>query len=395
MTIRELIQTSPAKANELFAKLVDTSDSAVKTRERLFSELKEELELLASLEEKHLFPVLRKHKETKGLIADALQDNSQTRELLAELEQTPKNSEEFASKVTELRKTFQQHVRDEKKELLPAVLKALSDEEMQTIVENIEGEKAEIEEAKRAEAEQRRAAARQEREQADEETARVQQTRATERHTREAARRTVDTAVRSREVVAENSRTVVQSAAETTQRLATAPLRTSSLFLDAMLSMWAPQGRSVGMAANGQLSDLRQSSESEEIVPLAEETLVVGKHTVNRGTTRVHRYVVETPVEQEVSLSEERVVVERRKPATDAVTGETFTEITVEMIETAEVPVVAKGVRVKEEVVIRKERTERVTTVRDTVRRHEVEIERSDLEEHSSRNRPALAYRRR
>jgi hypothetical protein len=42
--------------------------------------------------------------------------------------------------------------------------------------------------------------------------------------------------------------------------------------------------------------------------------------------------------------------------------------------------------------VIRKERTERVTTVRDTVRRDEVEIERSDEEEHSSRKRPALAY---
>jgi uncharacterized protein (TIGR02271 family) len=390
MSIRQLIQTSPAKANELFAKLVDTSDSAVKTRERLFSELKEELELLASLEEKHLFPVLRKHKETKGLIADALHDNSQTRKLLAELEQTPKNTEEFASKVTELRKTFQQHVRDEKKELLPAVLKALSDEEMQTIVENIEGEKAEIEEAKRAEAEQRRAAARQDREQAEEEAARAQQTRTAERHTREAARRTVDAVVHSGEVVAENSRAVVQSAAETTQHLATAPLRTGSLFLDVMLGMWAPQqGRSVGMAANA------QPSEGEEIIPLAEETLVVGKHTVNRGTTRVHRYVVETPVEQEVSLTEERVVVERRKPATDAVTGETFTEVTIEMIDTAEVPVVAKGVRVREEVVIRKERTERVTRVRDTVRRDEVEIERSDVEDHSSRKRPALAYSRR
>ena len=44
-TIRQLIQTSPAKANELFAKLAETSGNAVKTRERLFSELKEELEL--------------------------------------------------------------------------------------------------------------------------------------------------------------------------------------------------------------------------------------------------------------------------------------------------------------------------------------------------------------
>ncbi|HEX2134494.1 MAG TPA: phasin family protein [Microvirga sp.] len=164
-TIRQLIQTSPAKANELLAKLVDTSDSAIRTRERLFAELKSEMEMLASLEEEHLFPVLRKHKETKHLVSDALADNKLTRKLLAELERTPKESAEFAEKVAELRSAFQKHVRDEKKELLPAVLKALSDEEAQEIVEKFEAGKAEVEEAKRAEAEMRRAEARREREQ--------------------------------------------------------------------------------------------------------------------------------------------------------------------------------------------------------------------------------------
>jgi iron-sulfur cluster repair protein YtfE (RIC family) len=155
-TIRQLIQTSPAKANELFAKLAETSGNAVKTRERLFSELKEELELQMRLEEQHLFPVLRKHKQTKDLVPDALNDNKQTRKSLTELEKTPKESEEFASKVAELRKAFQQHVRDERKELLPAVLKALDDEEAEAIVGKIEGAKAQVEEAKRAEAEERR-----------------------------------------------------------------------------------------------------------------------------------------------------------------------------------------------------------------------------------------------
>ncbi len=163
-TVRQLIQTSPAKANELLARLADTSDSAIKTRERLFTELKEELELLASLEEEHLFPVMRKYKETKALVSDALADNRLTRKLLAELEQLPKESEDFSGKVIELRKVFQQHVRDEKKEFLPAILKALSDEDAQAIVDKIEAGKAEIEEVKRAEVEQRRAEARQARE---------------------------------------------------------------------------------------------------------------------------------------------------------------------------------------------------------------------------------------
>src|ERR671910_1963444 len=188
-TLRQLIQTSPARVNELFAKLVDTSETAVKTREKIFAELKGELELLADLEEQHLFPVLRKHKELKDLVREALNDNKATCKLLTELDHTPKDNEEFASRVEELRRVFQQHVRDEKKELLPAVLKALSDEEAEAVVDRIEAGKAEIEEAKRAEAEERRADARREREQAEAEQARIEAAERADAKERRAAAR--------------------------------------------------------------------------------------------------------------------------------------------------------------------------------------------------------------
>jgi stress response protein YsnF len=389
-TIRQLLQNSPAKANELFARLADTSDTAVKTRERLFTDLKAELELLATLEEEHLFPVLRRHKETKGLVAEALNDNKQTRKLIAELERIPKESEEFARKVAELRKVHRQSVRDEKNELLPAILKALSDEEAQAIVERIEGEKAEIEEARRAEAEQRRAEARSEREHDQKVLAEQQEAAERAQETRKAARQTVDAAVRTGEVAAESATQIVRSTAEGVGRLATAPLSSGSLFWDAMFGMWtAPLGRSVGRPTNAQ-----PSAQAEEVIPLAEETLIVGKRTVTSGTTTVRRFIVETPVEQRVSLYDEKVVVERRKPVTDTATGETLTEVTIEMIETSEVPVVGKEVKVREEVVVRRERTSRVETVRDTVRRDEIEIKRSDANERSDKKRPALAYSR-
>lgn len=176
MTITQMIQASPAKANELFGKLADTGDGAVKTREKLFAELKEELELHARLEEQHLFPVLRKHKETKDLVADAVNDNKQTRALLAELERLPKDSEDFPKKLAELKRVFQQHVRDDRKELLPAVKKALSEEEAQAVADRIEAGRAQVEDAKREEAEQRRAIARREREAAEEVENRARQT---------------------------------------------------------------------------------------------------------------------------------------------------------------------------------------------------------------------------
>ena len=151
MTTRTFSQTPPDKANELFEKLLATSDNAAKTRERLLSDLKEELDLLANLQEQHLFPVLNKHG-MQDLVQEAIQDNQETSALLAELDRTPKNNGEFLKKVTELRKVFQQHIRDDKKELLPAVLKVLSDEEAEAVAEQVQDEMASVEEAKRAEA---------------------------------------------------------------------------------------------------------------------------------------------------------------------------------------------------------------------------------------------------
>ena len=113
----------------------------------------------------------------------------------------------------------------------------------------------------------------------------------------------------------------------------------------------------------------------EEVLALSEEQLTVGKRLVNRGTTRIRRFVVETPVEEAVTLHSEQVSIERRPAAAGAtVTNADFTDRTIEVTETDEEAVVAKTARVKEEVVINKAATDRVETVRDTVRREDVEI---------------------
>ena len=58
------------------------------------------------------------------------------KELLAaldELEALPKGEAVFVERVTALRKLLQQHLRDERQELLPAVENALSDEEVDAV----------------------------------------------------------------------------------------------------------------------------------------------------------------------------------------------------------------------------------------------------------------------
>jgi len=129
MTLRQTIQAAPGKTTELITKLSATSNQALKTRESLFAQLSDELTRYVEIEEQHFLPLLRKHSETKGFAADALKGNKDLRASLAKLSAMPKDNDEFLAELDDLNKSFQQHVRNERKELLPAVLKALSDEE--------------------------------------------------------------------------------------------------------------------------------------------------------------------------------------------------------------------------------------------------------------------------
>jgi hypothetical protein len=258
VTITQLIQSSPANANELFAKLAATSNGAAKTRESLFSDLKAELELHSRLEEEHLFPALKKHKETKDLVRAAVEDNKQARALLAELEGMPKDGDEFLAKLAELRKAFQQHVRDEKKELLPAVKTALSNEEAQSIVDKVEAEKAAVEENKRKEAEQRRAAAREEREKAERRRAQAEarKQRAREEEKREQA------AVRAEQRRAREEERRRQEEAEAVQRQAreagAALAHTGEVLLSESESMAAAGGAAAQAGAEAAVRNSQQ-----------------------------------------------------------------------------------------------------------------------------------------
>jgi uncharacterized protein (TIGR02271 family) len=125
-----------------------------------------------------------------------------------------------------------------------------------------------------------------------------------------------------------------------------------------------------------------RSLAGEEVLRLAEEQLNVGKRLIHEGTTRIRRFVTERPVEAEVSLHEEHAAILRRAVTDPNLAHDIdWTDKTIEVNETAEEPIVTKSVHITEEVVIRKESSDSVRTVRDKVRRQQVEVERSSAEQ--------------
>ena len=120
------------------------------------------------------------------------------------------------------------------------------------------------------------------------------------------------------------------------------------------------------------------TTERDEVIPLAEEQVEIGKRRVDQAT-RIRRYVVETPVERQVNLRDETVEIERRRPVEGTSAGPgAFEERTVEVHTSSERPEVTKTANIAEEVVVRKTVTERPETIRETVRKEQVEVEKND-----------------
>ena len=151
----------------------------------------------------------------------------------------------------------------------------------------------------------------------------------------------------------------------------------------------AETGMSPGMTPQAPLAgatppagaDRRVSSERDQVIPVVKEELDVGKRASERRY-RIRTYVVERPVEEAVTLRDERVIIEHRPVAGERAVGdaELPRQREFEVIERHEEPVVAKQTRRVEDVVVRKEADERTEVVRDTVRETKVDVDKEEAE---------------
>jgi uncharacterized protein (TIGR02271 family) len=136
-------------------------------------------------------------------------------------------------------------------------------------------------------------------------------------------------------------------------------------------------------SAGAETAPLKTNGKStgDRVIPVVQEEMQVGKRSVQSGGVRVYSRITEQPVTESVSLHEERARVERR-PVNRAATEADFRlkDEVVEVIETSEEAVVGKTARVVEEVVVGRDASDRTETIKDTVRRTDVEVERIDPE---------------
>jgi hemerythrin-like domain-containing protein len=135
----ELLKNDHAKVSSLFDRIEPATDAP--TRQQLFTQLKQELDVHAHIEETILYPALKAAAETRDITEEAYEEHQEVKDLLAELEATPPDSEEWSDMIMELRENVEHHVEEEEGEMFTKAREVLSEQQLNEIGARMSAEK--------------------------------------------------------------------------------------------------------------------------------------------------------------------------------------------------------------------------------------------------------------
>ncbi len=134
MDIYSLIKKDHQEVTSLFKQLRDAKGSR-ETCAQLFTQLREELERHAHVEEQVFYPALQEATETQEMVEEALEDHQLVAVLLEELATTSKGSAAWDEQVQVLEEYVQEHVKAEEHHIFDAARQFLSPEDEAELAE--------------------------------------------------------------------------------------------------------------------------------------------------------------------------------------------------------------------------------------------------------------------
>lgn len=137
----ELLEKDHEKVSEIFSKLDETTERALKTREELFARLKEELDVHAHIEETILYPVLKREAETREITFEGLEEHHVIKVLLKELAAESVETEVWTAKLKVLKENVEHHVEEEEGEMFKEARGILSTEQIEELGDRLQAEK--------------------------------------------------------------------------------------------------------------------------------------------------------------------------------------------------------------------------------------------------------------
>src|SRR4051794_10045608 len=134
-----LLRNDHRTVEDLFKKFEKAGTNAHKTKARLVEKMTHELAVHAAIEEMAFYPAVKgMNDKLTDSVLESLEEHHIVKWVLSELERMEPKDERFDAKVTVLMENVRHHVKEEERELFPAVRKAMSRKDLVDLAEILE-----------------------------------------------------------------------------------------------------------------------------------------------------------------------------------------------------------------------------------------------------------------
>ena len=144
MDALSLLKEDHDKVKKLLEDLDSTTERGVKTREQLFSKIKQELEIHEAIEEEIFYPALKNHPKTKVLTLEAYEEHHVVDLVMAEIATIPFDQETWGAKFTVMKENVEHHIEEEEGEMFKQAKQVFDGDELSQLGESMAKRKQEL-----------------------------------------------------------------------------------------------------------------------------------------------------------------------------------------------------------------------------------------------------------
>ena len=136
MNALELLKQDHQKVARLFEQAEQVGDH--KQKQRLFEQIKTELEIHTRIEESIFYPALEQQEELKSLVLEAYREHDQVKTLLQETAAIAGSGGNLDANLMEIKENVEHHVDEEENEMFPQVEEIMSQSELEQMGRELE-----------------------------------------------------------------------------------------------------------------------------------------------------------------------------------------------------------------------------------------------------------------
>ena len=141
MDAMSLLKEDHRKVKKMLAELESTTERGVKTREELFTKVKQELVVHEAIEEEIFYPALKEHPKTKEIALEGYEEHHVVDTVMAEIEGVAYDDEKWGAKFTVMKENLEHHIEEEEGEMFKQARRVFDDAELDDLGQRMEARK--------------------------------------------------------------------------------------------------------------------------------------------------------------------------------------------------------------------------------------------------------------